>query len=129
MQMMVAVVALAAGVAACSGQPAPSEAQAAGAVADQAPAEAALPERQMGQPPANAAPAAGAPVSGLPYAQGQSFATLDEYLAFLRKRSAYDVPYWEEVSPGVYRAVAGRAGPQAQTYTRAELERRFGFRP
>jgi hypothetical protein len=126
MQIMVAVIALAAGVAACSGQPAPSEAQ--GAAAPQEQGEAALPERQMNQPRADATPTAGAPVSGLPFAQGQSFATLDEYLAFLRKRSAYDVPYWEEVSPGVYRAVAGRAGPQAQTYTRAELERRFGFR-
>ena len=119
MRMMVAAMAMAAGVSACSGPPVRSETQGSPAAAQ---------ERQMDQAPSEAAPE-GAPVAGLPFSQGQSFATLDDYLAFLRKRSAYDVPYWQEVSPGVYRAVAGRAGPQAQTYTREELERRFGFRP
>jgi hypothetical protein len=71
----------------------------------------------------------GAAVSDLPYAPGKSFRTLDEYLAHLRKRGAYDVPYYEEISPGVYEVV-GRRGPGAPrlTYTREELERKFGFR-
>ena len=71
----------------------------------------------------------GAAVADLPYSSGKSFATLDEYLAHLRKRGAYDVPYYEEISPGVYEVIA-RRGPGAPrlTFTREELKRKFGFR-
>lgn len=64
----------------------------------------------------------------LPFAQGHSFATLDEYLAFRRKRGATDVPWYREVSPGVYE-LESRRGPGApvRTYTRDELMKRFGF--
>lgn len=64
----------------------------------------------------------------LPFAQGRSFASLDEYLDFRRARGATDIPWYREVSPGVYELVA-RRGPGAakQTFTRAELLAKFGF--
>src|SRR3712207_5819555 len=72
-------------------------------------------------------PAAG--VSDLPFAAGMTFASLDDYLAHLRRRGAYDVPWYREVSPGVYERVGGRAPPGAppERFTREQLERRFGF--
>ena len=64
----------------------------------------------------------------LPFAQGRTFATLDAYLAFLRERGAADVPWYQEIRPGVY-AVVSRRGPGAPPliYTRAQLMERFGF--
>lgn len=64
----------------------------------------------------------------LPFAQGKTFVSLDDYLAFLKKRGATDVPWYREVAPGVYELV-GRRGPgaAAHTYTRAQLMERFGF--
>ena len=69
------------------------------------------------------------PVPGLPFAQGRAFASLDDYLAFLRERGKHDVPWYREIGPGLYELVS-RRGPGAtpRTYTRAELERKFGFR-
>lgn len=66
--------------------------------------------------------------SDLPYAQGRSFATLDDYLAFRRERGAIDLPWYREARPGVYELVT-RRGPGAppKTFTRAELMRRYGF--
>ena len=70
-------------------------------------------------------------VANLPYAQGQSFATLDDYLAHLRRLGAQDRPYFEEVAPGQYRRVTGRRPPGSppadQIYTREELMLEFGF--
>jgi len=63
----------------------------------------------------------------LPYGQGLTFATLDDYLAHLRRRGAYDVPWYREVSPGVYELVSGRTRGRPQRHTREELMRRFGF--
>lgn len=64
----------------------------------------------------------------LPFAQGRRFATLDEYLAHLRRRGAYDVPWWREIRPGVYELVS-RRGPDAPPLiqTREQLMERFGF--
>lgn len=72
-----------------------------------------------------AKPATG--VAGLPHAFGHSFATLDAYLAHLRDHAAsIDLPWYREVRPGVFaREGRGAAGPKE--YTRAELERRWGF--
>ncbi|MEO6434063.1 MAG: hypothetical protein ABIO29_08835 [Sphingomicrobium sp.] len=64
----------------------------------------------------------------------QRFASLDDYLAWLRQNEApVDGAWYEEVSPGVYELRAGGnlkldvpAGGQ-QRFTRAELERKFGF--
>ena len=73
----------------------------------------------------------GPAVSGLPHARGRTFRTLDAYLAYLRDYAApMDRPWYREVSPDMYRLETGnfRSGASARTYTRAELERRFGFR-
>jgi len=63
-----------------------------------------------------------------PFAEGRNFATLDEYLEFLRERGAYDVPWFQEIRPGVY-ALISRRGPNAPpiVYTREQLMERFGF--
>ena len=72
------------------------------------------------------APAAAVP--DLPFAQGRSFATLDAYLAHLRERGRHDVPWYREIRPGLYELVSRRGpGVQPRTFTREELERRFGF--
>jgi hypothetical protein len=73
--------------------------------------------------------AGGADSSGdLPFGQGFSFATLDDYLAHLQRRGATGVPWYREVSPGVYALVTGRGrGAPAESATRAELLARFGF--
>jgi hypothetical protein len=69
-----------------------------------------------------------ASASELPFAQGRSFATLDDYLAHLRRRGATGVPFYREVSPGVYELVARRGpGARPERATRDELMRRFGF--
>lgn len=68
-------------------------------------------------------------ISGLPYSEGRSFATLDDYLAHLKERSTIGVPHYEEVAPGVYvrqGQVAPRGGKPARI-TRDELRRQFGF--
>ena len=69
-----------------------------------------------------------AAVSGLPFSQGRSFTSLDDYLAFLKTRGAYDVPWYREVRPGIYELVSRRGpGAQPQRFTREELARKFGF--
>jgi hypothetical protein len=69
-----------------------------------------------------------APVAGLPFSQGRTFTSLDEYLAFLEKRGAVDVPWYREIRPGVYELVSRRRpGTEPQIFTRAELARKFGF--
>ena len=70
----------------------------------------------------------GQPVSGLPFSKGRSFTSLDQYLAFLETRGAYDVPWYREVRPGVYEPVTRRPpGTPRQVFTRDELARKFGF--
>ena len=67
-------------------------------------------------------------VANLPYARGRVFSSLDEYLAFLERQGAIDLPWWRQVSPGVYQRVArGFPGRAPERATRAELMRRFGF--
>lgn len=69
-----------------------------------------------------------ATASELPFAQGRSFATLDDYLAHLQRRGATDVPWYRQVEPGLYELVSGRGRRAApRRYTREELLRRFGF--
>lgn len=69
-------------------------------------------------------------VPNLPYARGRRFATLDEYLAYLRRYAgAIGQPWYREVRPGLYRLERGNLQPAQPTYvTREQLERRFGFR-
>ena len=66
-------------------------------------------------------------VAKLPYAQGHVFATLDDYLAHLKRQSAIDLPWWREISPGVYEHVRRMPEGTRETATRAELLERFGF--
>lgn len=76
-----------------------------------------------------------APPGGI--AVNKRFASLDDYLAWLRDTQApVDKPYYEEVRPGVYQLRTGnlrvlvpesddKAGEQ--TFTRAQLLKKFGF--
>ncbi len=60
----------------------------------------------------------------------QRFATLDDYLAHLRRLGAQDYPFYDEVAPGLYRLNTGRgaaARPPPPTVTRDQLLRRHGF--
>lgn len=66
-------------------------------------------------------------VAGLPYAHGKVFATLDEYLAHLKQLSAIDLPYWREISPGVYQKVVRMPEAEPQTATREELLKEYCF--
>lgn len=70
-------------------------------------------------------------VADLPYSQGLSFSTLDEYLAHLHRLGAQDRPYFEEVAPDRYRRVVGRRAPGSvdddRIYTREDLLAQFGF--
>jgi hypothetical protein len=76
-----------------------------------------------------------APPGGVPV--NRRFATLDDYLAWLRQTQApVDGPWYEEIRPGVYQLrtgnlrVLGPEGdetPRGQTFTRAQLMKQFGF--
>jgi hypothetical protein len=66
-------------------------------------------------------------VANLPYARGQSFRTLDAYLAHLERQGAIDLPWWRQVKPGIYERVTSMRGRPPERATRAELMRRFGF--
>jgi hypothetical protein len=66
----------------------------------------------------------------LPYAKGMDFETLDSYLAYRRKLGAIDIPYYREISPGVYQLIVGRQPKSipAKIYTRQQLLELFGFK-
>lgn len=67
-------------------------------------------------------------VGNLPFSHGQTFRTLDEYLAHLQRYAApIDQPWWREVRPGVYEHVKRMPGAKPEIATRAELMKRFGF--
>ena len=66
-------------------------------------------------------------VANLPYARGRVFHSLDEYLAYLEQQGAIDLPWWREISPGVYEHVKRMTGAEREIATRAELMERFGF--
>lgn len=65
---------------------------------------------------------------GLPHAQGQSFATLDAYLAHLEKLGEIGISWYERMPDGRYRLIKRRMpGSEPEIYTRQELLDRFGF--
>lgn len=66
-------------------------------------------------------------VVNLPYAQGKSFETLDEYLAHHERLGAVDLPWWRRIGPDLYEHVVRMPGADRETATRAELMQRFGF--
>lgn len=61
------------------------------------------------------------------------FRTLDEYLAFLEAtQGPVDGPWYKEVSPGLFELQTGNLhldvpGKEKRTFTREELEKKFGF--
>lgn len=61
-------------------------------------------------------------------APAQRFATLDDYLRFLKENSAMDLPFYRPVGPDTYEYVTGRGQklPRPQ-FTRKELMDKFGF--
>jgi len=66
-------------------------------------------------------------VANLPFARGAVFRCLDDYLAHLHANSAIDLPWWREISPGVYEHVTTHTDAERETATRAQLMQRFGF--
>jgi hypothetical protein len=81
-------------------------------------------------PDADAArqPVAEGGVPNLPYAFGKRFDSLDAYLAHLELRAgSIDLPWWRQLSPGVYEHVKRGRGGDRETATRTELLKRFGF--
>ncbi|MBA2771600.1 MAG: hypothetical protein H0U34_06240 [Sphingomonas sp.] len=67
-------------------------------------------------------------IANLPFSQGRSFASLDEYLEFRKSRGAYDVPWYRKTKLGMYELVSRRGpGAEPQIYSREELARKFGF--
>lgn len=88
----------------------------------------AEPAESRGRPESTADRArTGGGVANLPYARGRTFRTLDDYLAHLERQGAIDLPWWRQVSPGVYERVTRMPGRRPERATRAELMRRFGF--
>jgi hypothetical protein len=70
-----------------------------------------------------------AAVAGLPFAQGRTFTSLDDYLEFRRSRGTSDVPWYREIKPGTYELISRRGpGAERKFYTREELARKFGFK-
>ncbi|HPE33017.1 MAG TPA: hypothetical protein PLV61_17610 [Parvularculaceae bacterium] len=67
-------------------------------------------------------------VSQLPFARGKTFCTLDEYLDHLEALGAVDLPWWREISPGVYEHVKRMPEAEREIATREELMERFGFK-
>lgn len=63
----------------------------------------------------------------------QRFRNLDEYLAHLeRTQGPIDKPWYKEVRPGIYELQTGNLrllgpGNEKRSFTRQELERKFGF--
>ncbi len=66
-------------------------------------------------------------IANLPYARGKTFKTLDEYLAHLEKNGTIDLPYWREISPGVYEWTVRMPEAERKTATREELLALYGF--
>ena len=60
-------------------------------------------------------------IANLPWARGQTFHSLDAYLAHLERQGAMDLPWWHQVEPGILRA--GRP-PRPRTGARAGDARR-----
>jgi len=64
----------------------------------------------------------------LPHAEGQSFATLDAYLAHLEKLGEIGIAWYERMPDGRYQLIRRRMpGSEPEIFTRQELLDRFGF--
>jgi hypothetical protein len=69
------------------------------------------------------------PEKELPYAQGKSFATLDDYLAHRAELGHRDLPWYLKREDGRYELVTGRRPPgyEPKVFTREELLELYGF--
>lgn len=68
-------------------------------------------------------------VPNLPHAFGNKFETLDSYLAHLQCHAApIDLPWWHEISPGVFKRMTTATNAKREIATREQLELRYGFR-
>ena len=67
--------------------------------------------------------------SGLPGSLGNSFVTLDEYLAHLEVQGYLDRPHWEPMGDGRYRWNAGDGSEDVdpEIITREEMRERYDF--
>jgi hypothetical protein len=90
----------------------------------------------LASPPAGpqaAADTARGNVTGAQLPINRRFRTLDEYLAYLEKTQApIDKPWYKQIRPGVYELAGGNfrplgGDPKKRIFTRAELEKKFGF--
>ncbi len=61
-------------------------------------------------------------VANLPFARGQVFYSLDDYLAHLEKQGAIDLPWWREISPGVYEHVVRMPEAKREIATRERID-------
>lgn len=83
--------------------------------------------------PAMAPPGVNAPEEkARPVPINERFPSLDAYLAYLEKRSHMDGPWYREVRPGLYELQTGNlrlpdGGDRKRTFTREQLEKKFGF--
>jgi hypothetical protein len=68
-------------------------------------------------------------VSELPFSQGRSFATLDEYLDHLKSLGAIDISYYELMPDGKYHLKSAFPSkyPGPTVFTRQELLEKYGF--
>ena len=64
----------------------------------------------------------------LPFAQGESFDSLDAYLAHRERLGTIDIPWYRLLPDGTYEVIRRRPpGTPPQIVTRAELLLRYGF--
>jgi hypothetical protein len=85
----------------------------------------------VGEPPSTDAPA-GKAVTDTRLPINRRFPDLDAYLAHLRRQSHMDGAWYREVRPGLYELQTGNlrrldGGADKRTFTREELEKKFGF--
>lgn len=68
-------------------------------------------------------------VSELPFSQGRSFATLDDYLIHLKSLGAIDISYYELMSDGKYHLKSAFPSkyPGPTVFTRRQLLEKYGF--
>lgn len=68
-------------------------------------------------------------VSELPFSEGRSFATLDEYLIHLKSLGAIDISYYELMDDGKYHLKSAFPSkyPGPTVFTRRELLEKYGF--
>ena len=93
-------------------------------------ADAAPPERVAPQRSASSACGTAVTETGLPI--NRRFASLDAYLACLQERSHLDGAWYREVRPGLYELQTGNlrltdGDRPRRTFTREDLEKKFGF--